>query len=698
MKAACVVLLAVAAAPAVWAQAPIAHEDLWLMRRVDSPVPSPDGKWVAVSVVEPAYESNDQVNDIWLVPADASQPPRRITSSKAAESGISWSSDSTRIAFSAKRDGDEEAQIYVLDLNRGGEAQKVTGLASGASAPDWSPDGSMLLFQSTLIRGAADQAAHKKMAEERKARKYRARVFETFPIRYWDKWLEEEERRLYVQAPVLGSQPRDLLAGTQLVLQPGYGAGSSQNLQPAWAPDGQSVVFAATTVRTQAAYAHVRFDLYQVRVRGGEPTQLTTGKNYTYSRPKFRPDGKALYVIAEKLGSNSYYHDRLAMMPWPNVDAPRLLTEEFDRSVASFAFTPDSRTIYLTAEDAGQEKLYTMPAQGGTVSLAAAPKTGCYSNLSLAESAPQPVLVANYDSATSPPEVVRIDPASKSHRPLTTFNGERTAKLDLPDLRQFRFTNPRGQSIHSMLALPPGFDESKKYPLLVLMHGGPHSQWRDQWVMRWNYHLLAQPGYVVLLTNYVGSTGYGEKFGQAINGDPLRGPADDINQAADEAVKRFPFIDGSRMAAAGASYGGHLANWMQATTTRYKCLISHAGLIDLESQYATSDVIFHRELGMGGPPWAGGKLWQEQNPIRYAGQFKTPMLITHGELDYRVPLNHAIENWSILQRMKVPGRLIVFPEENHWILKGENSKFFYSEVHRWLAEHLKPATGQRASR
>jgi dipeptidyl aminopeptidase/acylaminoacyl peptidase len=239
-----------------------------------------------------------------------------------------------------------------------------------------------------------------------------------------------------------------------------------------------------------------------------------------------------------------------------------------------------------------------------------------------------------------------------------------------------------------MIALPPGFDESKKYPLLVLMHGGPHSMWRDQWVTRWNYHLLAKPGYIVLLTNYTGSTGYGEKFAQEIQGDPLAGPGQEINEAADHAMKQYAFIDAARQAAAGASYGGHLANWMQATTTRYKCLVSHAGLVNLESQWGTSDTIYHRETGMGGPFWEGGRGWAEQNPIRFAAKFRTPMLVTVGENDFRVPLNQSLENWSVLQRMKVPSRIIVFQDENHWILKGENSRFFYQEVHNWLAKWL----------
>jgi dipeptidyl aminopeptidase/acylaminoacyl peptidase len=239
-----------------------------------------------------------------------------------------------------------------------------------------------------------------------------------------------------------------------------------------------------------------------------------------------------------------------------------------------------------------------------------------------------------------------------------------------------------------MLVLPPAFDPSKKYPLFVVIHGGPHTMWRDQWVTRWNYHLLARPGYVVLLTNYSGSTGFGAAFAQTIQGDPLRTPGAEVNEAADVALRDHAFIDGNRQCAGGASYGGHLANWLQATTTRYRCLISHAGLINLESQWGTSDTVYGREVNNGGPVWEQGPVWREQNPIRYAASFKTPTLVTIGERDFRVPLNNSLEYWTVLQRQQIPSRLVVFPEENHWILKGENSRLFYQEVHDWLARWL----------
>ena len=245
------------------------------------------------------------------------------------------------------------------------------------------------------------------------------------------------------------------------------------------------------------------------------------------------------------------------------------------------------------------------------------------------------------------------------------------------------------RSIHSFVVRPPGFDPAKKYPLFVVIHGGPHGMWRDQFFIRWNYHLLSAPGYVLLLTNYSGSTGFGEAFARSIQGDPLKGPADEINEAADAAIKAFSFIDGSRQCAGGASYGGHLSNWLQGTTTRYKCLVSHAGLVNLETQWGTSDTIYSREINMGGPPWEQGAVWREQNPIRFAAKFRTPVLVTVGENDFRVPLNNTLEYWSALQRMQVPSRLVIFPEENHWIQKGEDSRVFYAEIAKWLERWLK---------
>jgi dipeptidyl aminopeptidase/acylaminoacyl peptidase len=670
---------------------PISHEDVWLAKRLGSPVLSPDGRRAVVAVTEPSYDTQEQATNLWLVMTDGSAEPRRLTAQRGGESGVVWSPDGTRLAFTARREGDDAAQVYVLDLARGGEAQRVTSVVTGARSPRWRPDGQAILFTNTLFRDAANLEEHQRIADERKGEKHRARVYDGFPIRNWDRWLEDTQPRLFVQELSEGATPRELLEGSALLDAPGF-AGPGDDLGATWTPDGRGVVFVATTGRDASAYSSVAWHLYHVPVDGGEPTLLTPGED-SYGNPTFSPDGRRLYASFSPGNEFVYNHRRLAVFSWPNPGEATILTADWDRSVSSFELSPDGRTVYILAEDAGHDRIWSMPVGGGLVRPLAERPTGIYGGLTAGGTARNPVVVARWESAVSPPEVVRVDLRSGEHQVLTAFNGDQLADVDLPPLRSFWFTSERGAEIHNFIALPPGFDENERYPLLVLMHGGPHSAWKDQWVLRWNYHLLAQPGYVVLLTNFTGSTGFAESFAQNIQGDPLKGPAEEINQAADEAIRRFPFIDGSRQAAGGASYGGHLAYWMQGVTDRYRTLIAHAGAINMESQWGTSDVIYHREVNFLGPVWEQGPVWREQNPIRLAANFRTPMLLTVGEHDYRVPLNTTLEAWNLLQRLQIPSRLIVFPTENHWIMTGENSRFFYREVHEWLARYLGPDAG-----
>jgi dipeptidyl aminopeptidase/acylaminoacyl peptidase len=671
----------------------LTHETLWLMPRVGSPTPSPDGKWVVFSINKPAYDEKEASSDLWLVPAEGGAEPRQITFSKSAESDVTWSPDSRRIAFSAKREGDEQTQIYLLDLG-GGEARRVTNISTGARSPQFRPDGNAILFTSVVYPGAMTDADNKRIAKERREQKYKVRTYTGFPIRHWDRWLDDMQIHLFVQGFDAETTAHDLLAGTKLVQEPGFGGrtaeGSRDEIDAAWSPDGQSIVFAVSTNRNVSAYAESGLDLYRIAVQGGAtPELIAHAADGSYVRPRFSPDGKSLYAVYNANNGKLYNLDRLVRYDWPSMQNRKVLTgPPFDRSAGNYAFTPDSQTIYFTAEEAGLEKVFRVSASGGDAQLAVDPGRGVYSRLMIAEKAPALVMTALWGSSINPAEVVRIDPAKKSHANLTEINVVTANNLDWLAPEHFWFTSKRGKKIHNMVVRPPAFDEAKKYPLFVVIHGGPASMFRDEISLRWNYHLLAKPGYVVLLTNYTGSTGFGEKFAQDIQGDPLKGPGDEINEAADEAIKRYPFIDATRQAAGGASYGGHLANWLEATTTRYKCLISHAGLVNIESQYATSDGIYHRELMNLGPPWEQGKVWREQNPIRFAAHFKTPILLSVGERDMRVPANNTIENWSALQRMRVPSRLLVWPDENHWILNPENSRHWYGEVWDWLGKWL----------
>jgi dipeptidyl aminopeptidase/acylaminoacyl peptidase len=666
---------------------PITHEDLWLMPRVGGPVVSPDGLHVVFPLIEPSYVAEEEVGDLWLVPSDGREPPRKITSGKGSETGPAWSNDSRQLAFSAKRGDDKQAQIYIMDLARGGEGLRATVISTGASSPMFSPDGTRLLFVSEVYAEARNDVDSVRLAKEEEERKFKARTYTSYPIRDWDKWIDGKQSHLFVQR--IGQQSaRDLLAGSNLIKQPGFALAKDA---AQWTRDGKAVIFAASRNRNRAAWSFINDDLWLVSAEGGEPMRLTgvdgLEASDSWSLPRLSRDGRTLFAVVEPRTDKVYNARQIAIFDWPTMRGRGRIQLPDRREIVDYAVEPDAANVLILGEDAGQLKLFRSAARGGEAELLGAPEHGMFSGLSMGGNS-SPVLIAAYQSATEPPEIVRLNANGHDFQRLSAFARGKLAALDLPPVENFWFTNGRGQPIHNLLVRPPAFDPRKKYPLLVLMHGGPYSQWLDAWVLRWNYHLLSADGYVLLLTNYVGSTSEGEAFAQAIQGDPLKGPADDVNQAADEAIKRYPFIDAGRQCAAGASYGGHLANWLQGTTTRYRCLISHAGLVNLESQWGTSDESYGREVANGGPVWEQGATWREQNPIRLADHFRTPVLVSFGEHDFRVPLNNGLEYWTALQRQKVESKLIIFPDENHWIMSGENSRYYYTQVRDWLKHYL----------
>ncbi|MEY3138308.1 MAG: hypothetical protein RL580_2040, partial [Pseudomonadota bacterium] len=455
---------------------PITHEDLWLMRRVGAPVPSPDGRWAVVSVLEPSYDEKSQVSDLFLVPTDGSAPPRRLTSTEGGESGVEWSPDSQRLVFSARREGDESAQLYLLDL-RGGEARRLTNLVNGARAPEFSPDGRRLVFSSSDYPGARSEEDNRRLAAERKARKWNARIYDGFPIRNWDRWIDERKARLLVlELDTYGTpvgEPRELLRGTKLVALPGFAGrvgDSGETLEAVWTPDGSGLVFVASTDRNTAAYRFTSTQLWWVGAAGGEPRRLTSAPD-SWGQPTFTAEGRQLIATLERSTGKVYVKTELVALEWRSPAALAAdaeitlkvtpLTRQLDRSVTSFAPTADSRQVYFLAEEAGHETLFAAPLRGsGTAQRVIEMKEGVYSNLAIAQGAKSAVLLATFDSATKPPEVVRLDLTRAAHSLLTRFNVDRVRGIDLPPVKHFWFTSRKGRSIHNMLVLPPGFDAS----------------------------------------------------------------------------------------------------------------------------------------------------------------------------------------------------------------------------------------------
>ncbi len=669
---------------------PITHEDVWLMPRVGSPVMSPDGSRAIVSVTTPAYDRSEQSSDLYLIDLTGVNDVRQLTYTNGGESQVAWSPDSTQIAFRARRAGDEEAQIYLLSLTQGGEAKRITNHPNGAAEAVFSPDGTRIAFVSQIDPTETEKSEGDVDALEG----VNVLTYTGFPIRNWNRWLDGTEPRLFVQT--IGDDDFiDVIGESQLVQKPGFAgsrASSGARLNPIWTPDGESLVFSASDNRHRYAFDYTDQDLWLVDATGGEPVRLTGSEalegDDSYSSATFSPDGQ--YLVASKTPRTDrvFNASELVVWSWPDASVVNTIQMPDRRRVRQFVMPGDGQ-VYVLGQDAGHVKIYQADlVDDAETQLSFEVDSGIYAGLQGAMRDGELVLLGNWQAAHRPAEVVQIDVEEGTHEALTEFTQEAIADLDLPPVEHFWFENDEGMAIHSMLVKPANFDPEKRYPVLTLMHGGPHSQWQDYFFIRWNYHLLAREDFVLVLTNYRGSTGFGEAFAQAIQGDPLQGPAKDINDAVDVAIERFDFIDGSRQCAGGASYGGHLANWMQSSTDRYLCLISHAGLVNLATQWGTSDAVYHREANMGGPPWALPEVWAAQNPINFADQWQTPVLVTIGMKDERVPLANSLEYWTALQRQQIESRLLVYPSEDHWIMSGPNSRHFYGELNAWLEQWL----------
>jgi dipeptidyl aminopeptidase/acylaminoacyl peptidase len=658
------------------AKHPITFDDMIHMHRVAEPQISPDGKWVAYTVTTPDMDANHNASDLWLVPT-AGGAALQLTQSGHDTSPV-WSPDGKTLAFLSSRGG--TSQVYLLSME-GGEAQQITQLSTGADIVKWSPDGKTILFTSSVYPDCKDDACNKARDSEKEKNKVKAHVYEQLLYRHWNHWFEGKRSHLFVASVDGSGTPRDLTPGANYDVPPDE-RGGPEDIN--FSPDGKEICFTAVTDKVEAISTNG--DLFLVSVSGGEPKRITSNPGFD-GNPVYSPDGR--YIAYHAQLTPEYESDRWRVMLYDRqTGKSENLSEAFDRSADGLAWSADSKTIYFTAENETLSPVYAMTPRAG-----AEPKKiiteGFNTHLSL--SADGKTLVFTRSSLTLPAEVFAAASDGTNVRQISHQNDSILATLDMNAPETFWFEGADAARVQAMLLRPPQFDAKKKYPLLVVLHGGPQTMWGNSWGYRWNAQVFSAPGYVTLMINRRGSTGYGQKFTDAITNDWGGKAYIDVMKGIDYALAKYPFVDGTRMGAVGGSYGGYMADWIATHTGRFKVIVSHASTFDKPAMYATEELWFE-EHDMQGEPWTNPESYRKWSPLTYAGElgkFKTPTLVIAGERDYRVPYTQSLEFYSALQRQGVPSKLVVFPDEGHWILKPQNAQFWYKTFLDWVGTYLK---------
>lgn len=654
------------------------------MKRLGSPALSPDGRTAVFTVTEWSIEKNKSTTHLWLVDLGGGAPRRLTSAPNATDASPRWSPDGRRVAFTSKRGEDEVATLYVMRID-GGEPEKILELPFSVSTPRWMPDGQRVVVATRVIPelagrlGNTELAAMRKELKRRKDSKLTAKATEDRQFRFWDQWLTDglAHRLLLV----------DVGSGTFTDLTPGFDrlfvttGQAAPEVRFDLAPDGRHI---ALTIDSTPPPHHdfLNNDVYLLPTDGsGALKNLTADNKGSDDISMFAPDSSA-FVYART--ETPYYNGEFTKL-WRHdlatgTNSP--LTESLDYEIASARFTPDGRSLWIRAEEKGALPIFKINADGS--GFAPVFRNGTSSGFDAAGGS----AVFLNNTAGRPDELFALDPTTGHARQLTHFNDALLSQLDLGRTEHYWFDGAAGDRIHGVLFFPPGFDPAKPYPLLQLMHGGPHTMVGDAWSYRWNAHVFAAAGYVVTWVNRHGSTGFGEAFCQSILNAWGAKPLEDILKGTDYLLARFPNIDPKRMAAAGGSYGGYMAAWVAGHTDRFACLINHAGVNDLITQYGADVTGFGFAKVLGGAPWDNPEGMQRNNPTTYAKNFKTPMLIIHGQLDYRVPYVNGTALYGIYKAMNLPARLVVYPNENHWILTPQNSIHWNWEFQSWLARWI----------
>ncbi len=644
------------------------------LKRIGDPQISPDGRLVAFSVTTVDVTANRKPTQIWIVPLEGGSP-RQITHDGEANQRPRWSPDSKRIAYLSDRSG--SSQIWLMDPD-GNNAKQVTTLSTEADGQIFSPDGKNLVFTSAVYpECAADDACNQKAIDADKASKVKARIYTELLYRHWTGWQGKRRSHILV-TPVSGGAVRDLTPGPRDV--PPFSLGGADDYDVS--PDGQEVCYSMNADPVLATSTNS--DLYAVSIAGGQPRKITVNPGAD-TNPHYSPDGKFIAWRAQLRGG--YESDRFRLMTLERATGKVTnLTESLDRWVNSFTWAPDSANIFFTTNDRGRQAIQVIPTTGGAVHVAASGDSEL-DDMQLTRNGK--TMVYTQQSGVAPVELFRAASTGGSPTALTHLNDAVLAERQMTSLEEFWVDGAEGAKVQSFLVRPANFNPARKYPVLMLIHGGPQGFWGHAWTYRWNAQVFAAAGYVVVMPNPRGSTGYGQKFVDDINNDWGGRAFDDIMAVADHIVTDIPYADASKMTAAGGSYGGYMVDWILGHTQRFKALISHAGVYNLQSEFGATEELWFPLWEFGGSPWSNPETYGKWSPHHFVQEFKTPTLVIHGELDYRVPYNQGLELFTALQLQKVPSKLLVFPDEGHWVLKPQNSILWYKTFIDWLDTWVK---------
>ncbi|MCU1268006.1 MAG: Dipeptidyl aminopeptidase/acylaminoacyl-peptidase [Acidobacteria bacterium] len=649
--------------------------DLMKVRRVSDPQLSPDGRHVAYTIGDVHFDANKVINQIYLLTIEGGGV-KQLTSGAASASAPRWSPDGKKIAFVTG------GQVWVMESN-GDNKTQVTRISTSAAAPVWSPDSKWIAFSSEVYPDCSDDDCNKRRDEQADKSKIKAHTTERLLFRHWDEWRDLKRTHVFVISSK-GGPPKDLTPGD--FDSPPYAA--STGVDFAFSPDSKEMAYVRNPDKVEALSTNS--DIYVVSIGGGAAKNITASNHGYDVGPAYTRDGK--YILYRSQATAGFEADRWRLMRYDRAAGSSIeITRNFDLQVEELAQSPDGNSIYFTAGEKGRQPVFQLPLSGGT------PKKvldGVFAtNIQVTPNGNSLVFASS--SLEAPPEIFRANlggGGAASATALTTTNNQLLSHANLTPAEEVWWAGALGKKIHGFVVKPSGFDASKTYPLVVLIHGGPQGAWNDSWSYRWNPQIFANAGYVVFAPNPRGSTGYGQQFINEISGDWGGKAYTDIMNGVADTVRRNKFIDKNRIGAAGASYGGYMINWLEGHNNdprfNFKVLVSHDGVYNLTSMYGATEELWFPEWEFKGTPWTNKLMYDRWSPHNFVRNFKTPILIIHGEMDYRVPFGEGLQLFTAVQRMGIESKLLVFPDEGHWVLKPQNSELWHKTVLGWLDKYL----------